>query len=488
MVLANLLNKEGAFVITKNWFYSTELRVLNSQLIYQLGLSLFSDWHIARTFSMTLLLSIFMSSYFFMAKNAQLKNAGVWGAILLLTPLSSMYSWLILIGNFYIFYISQGFLCLGIIFALYHNKHTIKRIIYVSLLMLLSLIAGLSGIRMTIVFFIPLVITLLLLAFVDLLKVKQTDLKNQVISNPIYLLSVIAILAFVFNFVGYYVNSKILQKSYHYLSYNVIVLHDLDLAGLLPVFGQINTLFGYKTGMSPFSLEGLRSLISIMCFIATVFSFIFMIKKLQTLSKSKQILLTFSIILLLSNILINYISDQYHENYLVPAFIYCLIVVSMVLGELKHKNSITKVLSFSFFLIVVLTFYYKPYINYHYSDSCSGKYDVAQWLVENGYEDGFATYWNSNIMTEYSNGQLDMRTILSENYSDELSKLEYREWLQSKHHVRKPPEGRVFILLSQNEYALQPPYAKEENLVYSTNGYFVYEYCNYNDLYATLEN
>ena len=46
MILADLLNREGS-VISHNWFYSTELKVVNLQWFYRLGLLLFpDDWHL----------------------------------------------------------------------------------------------------------------------------------------------------------------------------------------------------------------------------------------------------------------------------------------------------------------------------------------------------------------------------------------------------------------------------------------------------------
>ena len=55
MVLADLLNEEGGFLST-NWYYSTELRVVSPVPVYQLGLLPFDSWHMARTFSVAVLL------------------------------------------------------------------------------------------------------------------------------------------------------------------------------------------------------------------------------------------------------------------------------------------------------------------------------------------------------------------------------------------------------------------------------------------------
>lgn len=66
-VLANLLNSEGR-LMTENWFYSTEVRVTSPVPVYQLMLRLFSDWHVARTVSIAVLLCCVAASLTYMAR------------------------------------------------------------------------------------------------------------------------------------------------------------------------------------------------------------------------------------------------------------------------------------------------------------------------------------------------------------------------------------------------------------------------------------
>ena len=66
MILSDLLNKEGT-IISHNWFYSTELKVVNLQWFYRLGLLIFpNDWHLARTFGMAITLALFLLIYLFL--------------------------------------------------------------------------------------------------------------------------------------------------------------------------------------------------------------------------------------------------------------------------------------------------------------------------------------------------------------------------------------------------------------------------------------
>lgn len=47
MILGQLLARENA-VLTPHWYYSTELRVLNTQIIYAFFFKLMNNWHLVR--------------------------------------------------------------------------------------------------------------------------------------------------------------------------------------------------------------------------------------------------------------------------------------------------------------------------------------------------------------------------------------------------------------------------------------------------------
>ena len=48
MILANLLAREGG-ILSRNWFYSTEIRVLNNQIVMSLLFRVFKNWLVVRT-------------------------------------------------------------------------------------------------------------------------------------------------------------------------------------------------------------------------------------------------------------------------------------------------------------------------------------------------------------------------------------------------------------------------------------------------------
>ena len=70
---------------------------------------------------------------------------------------------------------------------------------------------------------------------------------------------------------------------------------------------------------------------------------------------------------------------------------------------------------------------------------------AAQFLVQNGYRDGYASFWDGNVMTELTDGTLNVWT-LTPNSVPEL-----RPWLQVTSHLQTPPQGKIFFVISKWE-------------------------------------
>ena len=104
MILSDLLNKEGS-IISHNWFYSTELKVVNLQWFYRLGLLLFpDDWHLARAFGMAVTLALYAACMLFFVKCARLGRPGLWMVGTLLWPFGQHYLVYAIYGGYYLVY------------------------------------------------------------------------------------------------------------------------------------------------------------------------------------------------------------------------------------------------------------------------------------------------------------------------------------------------------------------------------------------------
>lgn len=151
LVLSELLAKENA-IVSPNWYYSTELRFLNTQLIYMPLFKVFHDWTVIRTGAvMIMYVMIAVTVYYFLK---QFQSSNLWGiaAALFLLPISDVYFEMVLCGAYYIPHIIITVLSI----ALVERFISSGKCFLVVGLWILALLAGMGGIRMIVILYAPL--------------------------------------------------------------------------------------------------------------------------------------------------------------------------------------------------------------------------------------------------------------------------------------------------------------------------------------------
>lgn len=74
--------------------------------------------------------------------------------------------------------------------------------------------------------------------------------------------------------------------------------------------------------------------------------------------------------------------------------------------------------------------------------------ELVEYLLDNDLTQGFASFWSSNILTELSNGQIDM--WISSNEFLNSDKYEIISWLQEVRHKTEEPIGKTFLIINSN--------------------------------------
>ena len=77
MILAQFLNQKGV-LMSREWYYSTEIRVLNTQIVMAPLFSLFSSWTMVRTVGTGVLLCIFAASYLLFCRQTKIGKTAIW--------------------------------------------------------------------------------------------------------------------------------------------------------------------------------------------------------------------------------------------------------------------------------------------------------------------------------------------------------------------------------------------------------------------------
>lgn len=101
-----------------------------------------------------------------------------------------------------------------------------------------------------------------------------------------------------------------------------------------------------------------------------------------------------------------------------------------------------------------------------------------------GYTEGYATFWNGNIMVELSNGAFDIRVW---NPGEELQDPDnVYQWLQETDHVDTHPEGPVFVFLERHELQdiLGEHTLDKGTVEFENENYIAYSYPSYDEMRA----
>ena len=145
MVLAKELARSGK-LFTDAWHYSTEIRVINTQLFYGVFFLFLNDWQLVRILGTVLLYLALLGSYYFFCKKLRIELFFPGTAAIMLLPLSSPYFYIFLYGAYYIPRISMMFLLLGVLISAgKESTSKFSRLLNYFLVSAIPLVLGLEG-------------------------------------------------------------------------------------------------------------------------------------------------------------------------------------------------------------------------------------------------------------------------------------------------------------------------------------------------------
>ena len=466
MILARVLVRDGG-LLSKNWFYSTEILTLDTQLIFKPAYMLFpNDWHTARLLAHTVLTIIYLASMIWMVKASKTGPKGLWAVAVSSFPIGYGYVITMSWSLCYTFYFALAFASLALLFILFRKPD--HKIILIILSVVVSFLAGMRTIRALMHFNIPLfgaaVIMILCRIFKDTFKIDQSKIRDT--DKPLLKYSLIMLVSAL---AGYAFNSFYLSNNYHFFSQNdESYWQPFSLNQILKVTGDMIASYGWHEKCKILSLEGLSSCTSIILGIAACASVVLLLFKYsKLLTDNEYIIVLYTFISIVISIFIFAHCDIYavwHWASFNPFGYFCL---AIALKYIRLNYPALQKMRYGiicglFVFFVSLSWLVGPYFG-------PGKMDndtlipVIAWLDENGYDKGIATFWNSNVTTELSDGHIEMWTIRR------FDKMNVYEWLQETSHAQLP-EGNVFVLMTKKEF---------ECMGHGIDGYIVYQTADY---------
>lgn len=487
MILSDLLNKEGT-IISHNWFYSTELKVVNLQWFYRLGLLIFpNDWHLARTFGMAITLALFAAAMLFFVKCAGLGRAGLWMVGTLLWPFGQHYLVYAIYGGYYLVYTFFYMLVLALVLRSLNadKKHCALQWV---LACVITAVAGMNGVKQLMVFHAPLCLAAAILLVLALHSCGKTDWKAALgaCRKEVRLLAASLVTA-VAAAAGYFVSNAVLSRMYDFKSYNFIVWNrDEDWFTLDRILMDFFHEFGYENGSGVFHFGGIAAAVGLLLGCWMFFCIVRLLLRLDKLERNDKLL----VLLLVAMLAVCGVAYTYfHEYYLYFWLMNMPVAIAVMAVEIKTEDfhilgarqllGVGLAACFTFCAVsTVRQEQEHPYLAH------KGLNTAAEWLVDNGYTQGYSTFWNGNAMTELTSGKLEVWTLQS------LDRDDVPNWLQPKSHLTTDPE-HPFLLIdtetdgpAENAKLIQYGDCTE---VYNDGRYVIYDFADADALHAAAQ-
>ena len=466
LILGKLLANENT-LISKSWYYSTELRVLNTNIFYALLFKFTDNFFVVRMISYLLMWIVLLLIYFGLCKALNIKRYKIISACLLFVPFSSDYYSFVLSTAYYIPHIVITFLTVMLL-ELYLSK---KKPVYLILGGALALIAGLGGPRQLFVTYLP----LFLASLFNCLFSEDKD----------YSFFKYSLIVLIFSGIGYVINYLILYKCFSFKSYNGLRYASFNIDRLADLLNGFITTYGYRSGWVV-SFTTIVNGIAAVNILISVYAIYYSLKNKNKISGAYYRFSLFVLFAYLSFVLLYLFTNMVYINrYYLPLTILYLPLTVLFFNEAKiNIFNIKK--DYICYLFILMIFVQGASCMYSYDkfDSNVEKREILKVLEDNGYKNGYASFWNGNIYTELSNGDIECWVLNFTELENVENFDELYEWLQVKDHMSNKPTGKVFVLLTSEEYETSSlkKYLDNDYVLYVSGNYIVFGYESYEEL------
>lgn len=451
MVLANLLNKEGKMLST-NWFYSSEIRIIGHVRLFKPLLLLFpNNWQMVRTVAESILILLTGCTYIYVTSVLEDRRKCILFAAISMCPFGFLYMWQGIFCGFYLLWVILYGFCGGLMLRIVFGRGKNK---YFQLIILaaISLVIGLQSIRGLLNLQLPMFLVALILWY---LHYNSDDrLKEKIYSKSVIFLK-ISLFSICFSVVGYAVNTLYLSKKYTYFDQNDKLWQDFSFSKLLSILEKFIKLWGFpnigNSEISLFSINGLLSCFALLFILFVLISFIILVKCIKNMSMQHQAYsLTAIMMMLVPYIVFVFFQEDnsYIGVYFLPNMAFFIAGLQIALENYPYKLKVGKKLVMVALLLTVAASSVNT-VNLFLKNpprSNSQMVTIAETLLNEGYTQCIATFWNANVVTELTDGQIEVWSM--ENMSDNS----VHQWLQEKDHVQNLPTGKCAMIFDKEDY------------------------------------
>ncbi len=485
MIFSKLLSEEGHIFASPHWYYSTEFRLIYTQLIMTPLFKLTGSFHLIRGVTNMLTYVLLLGAYFYMMKPFKVRRSlTIMTATVLLLPFSETMMTHMQMGNTYMMHVILVLLFFGMLLRLADSSFKRGRRIWLIVVYVLTgVVCGVSGVRYLLAIQCPLVIA----AFIYLLKSEDFQLFRENFGenklSPAYFRRVVKCRSAYFLYyslagavsaaAGYVVNVLYVSRSYVFQTYEatnfISVYQGSFMERLQDTFGSLIMLFGYIPDRGVISLRGLVSITAFVLLAVFVFIAVRVYKRCDGIRFFAA--LFFAAAFILNTFVFVFTTSTIVPRYYITVFVFALPLIAFYFEGREYRLDKAVV---AFLLIGgLLLGAAKTTLSFITTDKNEDKRQAAEFLVQNGYDFGYATYWNANIITELTDAEVEVANII------DPEGLVFFTWsTPMKYYGEGYHTGKVFMLLASDE---AESYAECRAVllgkkVYQNDGYTIYEY------------
>ncbi|MBD5473544.1 MAG: hypothetical protein HDR20_11830 [Lachnospiraceae bacterium] len=459
MILADLLNQEGSFLLSDNWYYATEIHVFFMQLVFRPFLLLFPDnWHLVRVLSMAVIYAVNTTGYLFLCKQIGAKDNGIWSAAALMWPVGMWRLFLGLYGGQYLVY--DFFTCyiLGLLFYLSNRswkgkekKDKAKMVLAGAVLLFLALAGGINGVRETMMLFMPAGLGVFSVFILHCYKkgvstIREIPVKcRQELRTLLWMAA-----AVVFNVLGYGYNVLVLLKKYEFQSNTTMKLADsLSIGRVLDSISEYFGLFGYGGNVKLFSIRGICCacgiLLAVLLFLVVIR--LFFLKNHMTLNQ-EIIFASFICGLFACSLAFGHMEEMNEPRFWLPFMIFGFMVFQIE-GDVEnfripHLRGIAGIV-LAGLIMTASVGTVKTQIEFPHQGKTKNL-NIALFLKENDYVDGYADFWLANSIIELTDGAVQARPLMYQETFEPMA------WSNRIDYVTAMPEGSVFYVADKKSF------------------------------------
>ncbi len=471
----------------RSWFYSTEIRLLNTQLVSTPLFLFTNNWYVIKTLTAIISCVILFFSQFFLLNSLAIKKTWVkfLVCIMCICP-CSVDMWLyVTFGNYYIPHIVLSFIYLTLYFYLITPESVSKKI-YTVLLILFwtaSFLNGLATIRYLLIFVFPLALTVVYKG------VKELYEKNGKFSFRTFFINdrriFFAAGGLISGCIGYVFNSTLLAKLYSFTQWNSTAYNTIGDISITRLHSDIFGILGYKNNISAMTPAGVINLLIYVFLVFLLIGCISFYKNKKKQNEKQLIYITFSLVSFIFTGFL-YINMDYIARYFIMEIAFIPTIFAIIIDNVSFYRIHKYILGVSG-AIVVLGGSFTTIQTVLSNDRNTNRYAVLSFLEKNNFNFGFATFWNANVLTFISNGKIEIANIGKDKIDDtEAIALKnyysYEKWLTPARYYTDSyrQDEKCFLLVDTSEYGTSSSNKvfSGGRMVYEDAYYKVFEYSN----------